>query len=75
MNTNDQLAIEPYLKPAEAAAFIGVGKPTITAWARAGKLPATPIGEGNGGKKSWRFKKSELEAWMQSRRAKHQEAA
>ncbi len=67
--------IEPYLQPAAAAAFIGVSVKAITAWARTGRIPAYAIGEGEGERKMWRFKKSELDTWMRERQAKHKAAA
>jgi hypothetical protein len=38
---------------------------SVIRWAREGKLPAYPIGEGK--RKLWRFLESDLEQWMLSR--------
>jgi excisionase family DNA binding protein len=58
---------ERFLKPAEAAKYLGgLNSRTLTRWAREGYLPAIPIGEGK--RRIWRFLKRDLDAWMHSRR-------
>jgi excisionase family DNA binding protein len=57
---------EPFLSPDEAAAFLGGMNPhTITRWAREGQIPAYPMGEGK--RRLWRFRASDLTKWMISR--------
>ncbi len=52
-----------FLDAEDAAAFLGdLNSRTITRWAREGYLPAYPIGEGN--RRLWRFRTSDLERWM-----------
>ena len=57
--------LEPYVDAQEAARFIGVNPKTVTRLARAGMVPAHPIG--NGQRRRWRFLKSELDIWMRGR--------
>lgn len=38
---------------------------TLNEWARLDKIPAYPWGDGS--RKTWRFKLSELDVWMQRR--------
>ena len=48
----------------EAAAYLGVKPATIRDWIRKGKdIPAKKIG------KQWKFKRSELDQWVQSGKA------
>jgi excisionase family DNA binding protein len=56
---------EPFVTPEEAAAFLRMSPITIKKMAREGKLPAHPIGEGP--RKRWRFRISELASHMSSR--------
>ena len=56
-----------FLTAAEAATLLGRVNPrTITRWARAGLIPAYPLGEGR--RRLWRFRGGDLLRWMQSRR-------
>jgi excisionase family DNA binding protein len=57
-------AQEPYVTPEEAANFLHISPVTVRKMARAGYLPAHPIG--NGLRKRWRFRISELASHMSS---------
>jgi excisionase family DNA binding protein len=54
--------IEPYVDADVAAQFLSVEKYTLLAKARRGEIPAHPWGTGI--RRMWRFRLSELEAWM-----------
>jgi excisionase family DNA binding protein len=56
---------EPFVTPEEAAKFLRISPVTIKKMAREGHLPAHPIG--NGLRKRWRFRISELASHMSSR--------
>ena len=53
------------LTPEGAAEYLGIDPRTATRWARAGYLPAHPLGEGK--RKFWRFYEHELDAWLAAR--------
>lgn len=55
---------EPYIEAGRAAAYLSMSRKTLLKKARAGRLPAHPIGDGR--KKMWRFRISELDCWMQT---------
>ena len=55
---NTSEAIERFVDADEAAKFLSLKRRRILELARAGKLPAHPIGEG--AKRMWRFRLSEL---------------
>ena len=56
-----------FLTPAEAAKYLGGLNPrTVTRWAREGYLPSYPIGEGK--RRFWLFRESDLVKWLLSRR-------
>lgn len=44
----------------DAAAYLGVKKETVRTWIKKTDIPAHKIG------KLWKFKKSELDAWVKS---------
>lgn len=52
-------AFEPLLDSDEAAALLKIHPKTLQRMARRGEIPAVQIG------KLWRFRASELNAWMQ----------
>jgi excisionase family DNA binding protein len=58
-------APEPYVDVKRAASYLAVAVKTLNEWARLEKIPAYPWGDGL--RKTWRFKLSELDAWMQGR--------
>jgi len=57
-------ALEPYIEAAQAAAYLSMSRKTLLKKARAGRLPGHPLGEGR--RKMWRFRLSELDRWMQT---------
>ena len=58
-------APEPYVDVRRAASYLSVAAKTLNEWARLEKIPAYPWGDGV--RKTWRFKLSELDEWMQRR--------
>jgi predicted DNA-binding transcriptional regulator AlpA len=54
---------EPFVDAVRAAEFLAMSRKTLLALARKGYLPAHPIGQGV--RKVWKFRLSELERWMQ----------
>jgi predicted DNA-binding transcriptional regulator AlpA len=56
--------VESYVGARGAAEFLLRSPKTIQSWARAGIIPAHPVGCGS--KKHWLFLKSELDAWVRS---------
>lgn len=56
-------APEPYVSPEEAAQFLCLDRLRVLRLARAGQIPAHPIGSGR--RRQWRFKLSELDRHMQ----------
>jgi excisionase family DNA binding protein len=55
-------APEPYVDVKRAASYLSVAVKTLNEWARLEKIPAYPWGDGS--RKTWRFKLSELDEWM-----------
>lgn len=51
-------ALEPFVDAAKAAAFLGLKPRRVLELARAGDLPAYPLG--NGARRIWRFRLSEI---------------
>jgi len=59
--------VQSYMDAIAAADYLGGINPrTLTKWARAGYIPAYPLGEGM--RRLWRFLREDLDAWMLSRR-------
>jgi excisionase family DNA binding protein len=57
---------DPLLNPIQAAHFLGISRATVERMARGRKVPGIKIG------KLWRFRRSDLEAWIDSQvSAKH----
>ena len=54
---------EAYVSPEEAAAFLKTNRLKVIRMARSGLLPAHPLGDGK--RRQWRFKLSELDRHMQ----------
>jgi len=50
------------LTPVEAAALLHMDHRTLIRWARAGYVPAHPLGEGR--RRLWRFFEDELLVWV-----------
>lgn len=57
-------APEPFVSAERAALFLDMPRKTLLGLARRGKLPAHGL-PGKGRKKTWRFRLSELDHWMQ----------
>ncbi|OFV95686.1 MAG: hypothetical protein A3H28_15510 [Acidobacteria bacterium RIFCSPLOWO2_02_FULL_61_28] len=51
---------EPLIDSAKAAGLLGIHEKTLQRMARDGRVPAIRIG------KFWRFRKTDLNAWVQS---------
>jgi excisionase family DNA binding protein len=62
--TVQQSTWEFYVDETIAAKFLSVEPITIVRWARAGRIPAHPLG--GGPRRKWRFLLSELDEWMKS---------
>lgn len=56
--------LESFVDAECAARFLAVTRKTLLHLARSGRVPAHGIGQGR--KKMWRFRLSELEIWMQT---------
>ena len=54
---------EPFVDAERAAAFLAMPRKTLLAKSRKGLLPGHPIGEGP--RKIWRFRLSELSRWLE----------
>jgi excisionase family DNA binding protein len=52
------------LTPTDAARLLHMDHRTLIRWARAGYVPAHPLGEGR--RRLWRFFRDELLAWVES---------
>jgi excisionase family DNA binding protein len=57
--------LEPFVDPERAATFLSIPRKTLLGLARRGKIPGHGI-PGKGRKKSWRFRLSELDRWMET---------
>lgn len=57
--------LEPFVDADDAAKFLSLPRRRVLELARDGKLPAHPIGDG--GRRIWRFRLSELAAAITSR--------
>jgi predicted DNA-binding transcriptional regulator AlpA len=53
---------EPFVDAERAASFLSMSRKTLLAKSRKGHLPGHPIGEGP--RKIWRFRLSELSRWL-----------
>ena len=53
---------EPYVDADGAATFLSIARKTLLALARSGRIPGHPIGQGS--RRIWRFRLSELSRWM-----------
>ncbi|MDF2821192.1 MAG: DNA-binding protein [Clostridiales bacterium] len=51
---------EPWVGTKEIAEHLGVTKNTVHKWIKAGSIPCSRVG------KLWKFKKSEIDAWVKS---------
>ena len=57
-------ASEPFVNVERAATFLSMTRKTLLRLVRKGSIPAHGIGDGR--KKMWRFRISELDQWMQT---------
>jgi excisionase family DNA binding protein len=55
---------ESFVDAGRTALFLDVNRKTLLKLARKGRLPAHPLGDGR--RKLWRFRISELDRWMQT---------
>lgn len=51
---------EPWLSVEQIAVYLAISKETVYRWLEKGKIPAHRVG------KQWRFKPSEVDAWVKS---------
>jgi excisionase family DNA binding protein len=61
---NQSGTFEPFVDAACAASFLAMPRKTLLSLARRGKLPAYGVGEGS--RKIWKFRLSELDSWMRT---------
>ena len=59
---------EPFVDAERAANFLAMSRKTLLAKSRNGHLPGHPIG--NGPRKIWRFRLSELSRWLEQESVK-----
>jgi len=57
--------LEPFVSATEASEFVRLHPATVQRLAREGALPGHPVG--NGQRRRWRFRLSELEHWLSAR--------
>ncbi len=55
---------EPFVDPDRAASFLSMSRKKLLAMARSRLLPGHPIGQGV--RKMWRFRLSELAHWLEN---------
>ena len=56
----DEMINDSWISLEDAAKYLGVKKETVRTWIKKTDIPAHKIG------KLWKFKKSELDAWVKS---------
>ena len=56
---------EPYVSVEKAARYLDIKPKTLLEKARKGEIPAYPWGDGT--RRTWRFKISQIDEWMKSR--------
>jgi predicted DNA-binding transcriptional regulator AlpA len=59
---------EPFVDAERAASFLAMSRKTLLAKSRCGHLPGHPIGQGP--RKIWRFRLSELSRWLEHEEVK-----
>jgi excisionase family DNA binding protein len=57
--------LEPFVNAAEASRFVQLHPATVQRLAREGALPGHPVGDGK--RRRWRFRLSELQEWLSAR--------
>jgi hypothetical protein len=60
---SSSVTLEPFVDAVRAAEFLAMPRKTLLSLARKGYLPGHPVGQGV--RKVWKFRLSELERWMQ----------
>jgi hypothetical protein len=63
-NTSQVEGPEPFVDAACAASFLAMQRKNVLALARRGTIPAYGVGEGP--RKVWKFRLSELDSWMKT---------
>jgi excisionase family DNA binding protein len=63
------MSTEILLNVKEVADFLQVNVNTVYAWAQNGRMPAIKLG------RNWRFRRSDLEAWLNRNRQDHRDIA
>ena len=58
-------SLEPFVNAMEAGKFVQLHPATVQRLAREGALPAHPVGDGQ--RRRWRFRLSELQEWLSAR--------
>lgn len=58
------VTFEPFIDAERAAHFLSMSRKTLLSLARKGYLPGHPIGQGV--RKVWKFRLSELDSWMKT---------
>jgi predicted DNA-binding transcriptional regulator AlpA len=58
------VTFEPFVDAERAAQFLAMSRKSLLALARKGYLPGHPVGQGV--RKIWKFRLSELDSWMQN---------
>ena len=58
------VTFEPFVDAERAAQFLAMSRKSVLALARKGYLPGHPVGQGV--RKVWKFRLSELDSWMKT---------
>jgi predicted DNA-binding transcriptional regulator AlpA len=58
------VTFEPFVDAERAAQFLAMSRKSLLALARKGYLPGHPVGQGV--RKVWKFRLSELDSWMKT---------
>jgi excisionase family DNA binding protein len=65
MSTTFSTSLEPFVNAMDAAKFVQLHPATVQRLAREGVLPGHPVGDGQ--RRRWRFRLSELQALLSAR--------
>ena len=63
--SSSPVTFEPFVDAERAASFLDMPRKTLLGLARSGQIPAHGI-RGKGQKRTWKFRISELDRWMQT---------
>lgn len=69
LSSTDMMGIEAFVDANKAAEFLFINRRRVLEMARTGNIPAHPIG--NGKRKTWRFRLSELADAFDAKSAEH----